>query len=98
LCKDNFLISIYQYLSPHNKDVQIKHYQNIYFYPQIEHLYPESGWDEIEPDELWKNVVSVIRDAVKGEHCSTSLTTSFMGDWGFYHADDKVLGMSGCYS
>ena len=54
-------------------------YQDIYFYPQIEHQYPQIGWDEIEPDELWKKVVSVIRDAVKGEHCNRNLTNFFLG-------------------
>jgi glycerol kinase len=53
-------------------------YLDVYFYPQIEHLYPEVGWDEIEPDELWKKVVNVIRDAVKGEHCSRNLTDFFL--------------------
>ncbi|PSN33677.1 hypothetical protein C0J52_18988 [Blattella germanica] len=31
----------------------------------IKHQYPQSGYDEIEPDELWTKVITVLREAVK---------------------------------
>jgi glycerol kinase len=39
--------------------------------PQIEHQYPQIGQDEIEPEELWTKVVSVLREAVRGKHCNS---------------------------
>ncbi|PNF42202.1 putative glycerol kinase 5 [Cryptotermes secundus] len=32
---------------------------------EIEHLYPQIGQDEIEPEELWTKSVSVLRDSIK---------------------------------
>ncbi|KAJ9577720.1 hypothetical protein L9F63_005713 [Diploptera punctata] len=32
---------------------------------EIRHEYPHYGYDEIQPDELWTKVVSVIQDAIK---------------------------------
>jgi glycerol kinase len=47
--------------------------------PQIEHLYPQIGQDEMEPEELWKKSVSVLRDSIQGEHCSKNYVRFFAG-------------------
>jgi glycerol kinase len=44
--------------------------QGYAFCPQIEHQYPQIGQDEIDPEELWSKCVRVLRDSVRGEHCS----------------------------
>lgn len=39
---------------------------NLFFLKQVESLYPQTGWVEIDPDVLWVQFIAVIKDAVKG--------------------------------
>lgn len=34
---------------------------------QVSLLYPQPGWVEIEPEELWKGFVTVVKGAVQGQ-------------------------------
>jgi hypothetical protein len=40
---------------------------NLYFPNQVESLYPQPGWVEIDPDALWTQFVAVVKGAVKGK-------------------------------
>lgn len=34
---------------------------------QVSLLYPQPGWAEIDPEELWKGFVTVVKGAVQGQ-------------------------------